>query len=527
MSAISQALNAGHSVQDILRYLSQHNPQLARQVSAALNAGHSIDHVLNFIEKNGNRMGNLIPAKKQMNRSDNLYKTAQTSIHPSLTGAARFAGGVAGLAGGAYALSRAMPSILQRIQPGNTGITPNVPVPPSPPSPTSPQATNGIGGIQSSNIPQPPNVPSPQQPPITPVNVAPNVAQPPVTPQPQGVSTNLQPIFEKYKGLTDTIDKLRDKNDVTAIVAYLNKFGPAQVKKIEKEAGQPIEKVIEEYLKANPQPVAQAEAPKAEAEAKPIEKGSTVATPAGVGEVKEIRGNKALVEVDGKKHKFDKDELTPTDSTMPGFVPSEEDLFEHARDPFLGINMPGYKPKHLTHEEYLKSQENLKESEKARKKTAMRKQMEAKEKKERTEKFEKEMGPILKEHRERESERRKKELESIKGFSMEELDQLVDNGLEDAAHEIEQGIAKGQQYFTHTGQEWKAVGQSDVTEEGKEEYPTRGKAKGLSFQEVIEKYLPVQALFQRYKFLDPKISSDRFMKRLEKSIIDLLTPKES
>ncbi len=44
-------------------------------------------------------------------------------------------------------------------------------------------------------------------------------------------------------------------------------------------------------------------------ENKPIEKKSLVSSPQGIGEVREIRNGKALVEVDGKLHKIDSDEL--------------------------------------------------------------------------------------------------------------------------------------------------------------------------------------------------------------------------
>lgn len=52
----------------------------------------------------------------------------------------------------------------------------------------------------------------------------------------------------------------------------------------------------------NPEEFEKKETPK-------IEKGSTVAAPQGIGEIKEIRNGKAIVEVDGKKHQVNEDEL--------------------------------------------------------------------------------------------------------------------------------------------------------------------------------------------------------------------------
>ena len=70
-------------------------------------------------------------------------------------------------------------------------------------------------------------------------------------------------------------------------------------KAIEKQAGMPFEQVVEQHKAFKPP---EPEAPK-------IAKNSSVIAPQGVGEVKEIRGENAIVEVDGKKHKVPVEEL--------------------------------------------------------------------------------------------------------------------------------------------------------------------------------------------------------------------------
>lgn len=61
-----------------------------------------------------------------------------------------------------------------------------------------------------------------------------------------------------------------------------------------------------------------------------IEKGSTVGSPQGIGEIKAIRNGKAIVEVDGKKHQVDEDELIQ--SPLP-----EKDLADLYEDLIGGI----------------------------------------------------------------------------------------------------------------------------------------------------------------------------------------------
>lgn len=60
----------------------------------------------------------------------------------------------------------------------------------------------------------------------------------------------------------------------------------------------------------------------------PIAKNDTVSTPHGIGEVKEIRNGKAIVEVDGKKHQIDEDELESSPLPEKELAQLHEDLIK-------------------------------------------------------------------------------------------------------------------------------------------------------------------------------------------------------
>ena len=316
MNAISQALGSGYTAQHILKYLSQQNPQLAQKINSALNAGHTIEHVLNYMSRHQKNMGKLIPEKDQVNPSSNLYKTAKNQIHPSLTNIAKIAGTTALAAGGAYALSRSAPQLLQSLQglPSQQlgqSIGSQIPT-------ASSQLTSPTSGMQT-QVPNNTQIPQQtQQPPVNPV--AGNIPQVTQSEQPK---VNFGEFLDKFKTKEKVDELIKLGNGPEIVGAYLKKFYPQLVKDMEKEAGDTVENVIGRYAEEKqnaPQEQkgiepegkkldVSKETPEIKSETKTIEKNATVASPQGVGEVKEIRGDKALVEVDGKLHKVDLEDL--------------------------------------------------------------------------------------------------------------------------------------------------------------------------------------------------------------------------
>ena len=353
-----QALGSGYNAKQILSYLSQHNPKLAAQVSSALNAGHTIEHVLNFISRNEKKMGKLAPQKSQ---TGNIYKQAQSSIHPSLTGMAKFAGTAALAAGGAYALSRAAPQLFGRgaipgaqqtagqigftppSQPGPT--SPGISVIPKPPqapqsqtampqntgtAPNSGSGPLGMGGISPVQQNQPQAINQASQPPLG-NQVAPNIPQSQPVAQPQGI-VNPKEYLER-RGLLKTVnDSLSRKNTPEQVAIEIGIKGngkssidpellaniDAYAKEAKTEQGPMVEQPSQELYKGQ------------EAERQPIEE-NIVVSPQGIGEVVTSRNGKSIIEVDGKKHQVeDKDLLKPPKEAaiealelIKGFTPEE------------------------------------------------------------------------------------------------------------------------------------------------------------------------------------------------------------
>lgn len=337
MTAIVQALGAGYSAKQILSYLSQHNPRLAQQITTALNAGHSLDHVLNFISRNEKRIGKLVPEKAAS--AGNLYKEAQANVHPALRGIAQFAGTAAALTGGAYALSRAMPNSLMQtaIQPSQ--ILPALPQQSGLPAPQQQLGLPSPQQMQGNVNPQP-SPTAPTQP------GAQTVPQPQQTQSLQsGTKTvNVHEVLNRHDSLAKIDNLIKSGNGPKEVSGFFRKFHSQIVKNIEKEAGLPFEKVIEDYIISVPQqpkeqiPTGQnqlksnelvepenkvaspelaqnlkkpfEESPSIANEPQKIDKDSLVSTPHGVGEIKsDIRGGQAIVEVSGKKYKVDVDEM--------------------------------------------------------------------------------------------------------------------------------------------------------------------------------------------------------------------------
>lgn len=319
MNPIFQALNSGYPADEILNFISKAIPQMGAGIKKAKSYGYPAQQILGFISKNfetEDRRGMSESERHAVNRRADAER-AKYGLKAAATafGAAVVTPLAASAARGA--LSRALPTNLANMLNPGTSQAGAGPAAASGIAQISPGAV-GIAQPASAamqGMPQQANLPqfSTQQPPVAPVNVAPNISQVAESVQPQGISGNLGDVLVKHTS-KDQIDKLiASGNGPKEVAGFLEKFKPKEAKAIEKEAGQPLEKVVEEYLKANPQ---QQAAQKAEevtapepAEEKPIEKGSTVATPAGVGEVKEIRNGKAIVEVDGKKHAVDENEL--------------------------------------------------------------------------------------------------------------------------------------------------------------------------------------------------------------------------
>lgn len=314
MTAFLTALGSGISAKKILEYLMRKSPQLAPGITQALASGLSADKVLKFFSKDRNfekvkesmqkeysLENNANPLVQGENiRSKNLApdmaSTLQRNIGPAL--------GTAAAAGTSYALSRAIPSILQSTGAFN----------PEAKATDSMQKTPEIPATNESSFNLPSNV------------VEGNITQNENAIQPEIKGINPEELLSKFS-LTSHVDKIaKNVKDPSQIAAVLYSQFPGEMSKMQKEAGKPMEEVIGEYLQ---QPKKEAlpttnelvepqqkaiekkftDALPEEKEERRIAKQDTVATPQGIGEVKEIRNGKAIVEVDGKKHQVDEEDL--------------------------------------------------------------------------------------------------------------------------------------------------------------------------------------------------------------------------
>lgn len=329
VAQITSALSNGFTSSQIISFLVKQFPSHSKQIKKAISQGFTAEQVIKYLSG-----GKKSLAEDQPEGNTEYQKTRNMDIsrRENVTNTALKGAGAGALAiGGSLAAPMAMQA-LQRAAPqlvGPSAIT-NTPgaaqmgLPPN-------QAQLQSLGTPSAN---------PQQPPVS--TTLPQSTQPA---QSQGIGINAKEILSKYPGFESKVnDMVRSKNTPEAIAQYFKQFNASQTKKLEKETGQPIEAIISEYLsqspdlQANVKPALQ---PEISEEKKPltreealgkfrdkiiekelgptevpkpiepikIEKGSTVSSPQGVGEIKEIRNGKAIIDVDGKKHQVEEEDL--------------------------------------------------------------------------------------------------------------------------------------------------------------------------------------------------------------------------
>lgn len=337
MNPIFQALGQGYNAQQILKYISQAIPGMAKSIAKATGSGYSSKQILGFLSKNfetEDRTGMSESQRHAANKRSDAERTKYGLTMAATAVAAPIAASVAG-----NALSRALP--VSPLPSGGQSPHTNNPIfpggnnsnmPTGAQIPISPQQKLPQGISSSLPIPS-----SPSPPPAS--GLPNNISQPSQIQQSKG---NISSVLNGKPGVQSKIDDLisSGNNHPTAIAGYFKKFHPTEVKRLEKESGSTIEEVISDYLSTKqtsvandnietinpgpvntpieqenqsvlPQEIAEIlENPEELTESEPkIEKNSIVASPIGMGEIKEIRNGKAIIEVDGKKHQVSEDDL--------------------------------------------------------------------------------------------------------------------------------------------------------------------------------------------------------------------------
>lgn len=303
---IASALSQGFTAQQVINFLMRQFPNQSKKIKKAISAGYSAEQVLGFLSGGNKELAKAEMGTEQARTRQKDIQGREDVTKGALKGlgtAALAAGTVIGAPIAGQALQRASPMAMQALQRAAPQLL-------------GPNAVTQIPGAKQTQLPQGlqpiqgAGITSSQSP------VAPNLSQQPAPIQPEVKTIDIKESLKNYPGFESKInDLLKTKNPPEAIAAYFKKFNAGQTAKLEKEIGKPIEEIVLEYIASNPtealqepnvKPIDIEEQPQ---ETPKIEKGSTVASPQGIGEIKEIRNGKAIVEVDGKKHQVNEDEI--------------------------------------------------------------------------------------------------------------------------------------------------------------------------------------------------------------------------
>ena len=367
MNSIFTALSQGYTASQVLNFLSHSIPKLGKSIKKAQNFGYDANQILGFLSKSSNTSFNPGMSESEIHAA-NKRQDAQLTKYGLIAGGAIAASPLAAAAARG-ALSRALPGHLKPTSPGLPGPigTTNIGASSTLPSPSAPIQQQPQSINLEQNFPQqPPTNVSPD------IQVMGNQAQinslPGVQTQPSATNitqpTSSSQVSNLQRDPKINIDKIKNlgedgriKNLIEGglptqdIAALLKSVMPKDKYKALEASEGGIEGAIEDYASElqrsiAQQPVAQlnepnqmpemisaepiigAEFPKEElkTETKPIEKNQIVSSPQGIGEVKEIRNGKAIIDIDGKKHKVDVEELDPLEFTEEEVADAYNDL---------------------------------------------------------------------------------------------------------------------------------------------------------------------------------------------------------
>ena len=370
---ITKALSRGFTSKQIIDYLLKKFPNHSDKIKEALAAGFTVDQVVKYLgggKKALNQMAPISSTETGVNSEFAQIRQKQTEKNKAenqvvTAGAAGLAGAGLGASMASSALTRAVPSNLLGYIPGtrpgpqSNPLTSQSPMGPGPNSP-------GINVMPQA--PKPPMAASPNQP--TPQSIP----RPPQPIQPQR-DVNKSVDIIKSTGHEATVKNLLEgglsPTDIKDTLGQI--MGKKKLKELEKETGG-IEQAIEDYASTIvqklqetpletaeipneqsttdllPKPTEFVEEPIEEEKPKPIAKKETVATPQGIGQIKEIRNGKALVEVDGKLHKVEESDLVQSPLPMEELADLHDNLIkgieQHTgKEVSKNVEWAGYDPK--------------------------------------------------------------------------------------------------------------------------------------------------------------------------------------
>lgn len=298
-SPILKALASGYSADMIVKMLIKQFPQHASKIQQAVNMGFGPADILKYLVGGRKELMNDKSSLTEHEKSANLDEQRRGNVEKAALGVG--AAGLAGIAGigmlGRTA-AQALPSTIPPIQP----------IPPAG-IPTTQQAINQQAiqrAVPGTGIPQPTSqiaaqsAMQPQQP------VPPNAAQPSLQPQ-QAISgaqaipqPNQSVQLAQKANLMPHIEELQKRyQDPKQIAALLYQSFPKEMKKLQEDAGKPMEEVIADIVQTAQR---SSESPaSSSSEGRLI--GSEVVTKNGdIGKISKISGETGQLETEeGKK----------------------------------------------------------------------------------------------------------------------------------------------------------------------------------------------------------------------------------
>lgn len=367
MNPILSALNSGHSAEEVLQYMSKAIPGIAEPIKRASRLGYNTQQILGYLSKSVAPRQTKGMSESEIHAQNRLEDSQR--VKNGLTIAASAVASPIAANAARSALSRALPAAVQSLSP-STGQT-SIPST----SGVAPGAASNTQGMLAQPQQQNP-LPNPSQPPVN----GTNIPQQQALPLAEVNSTDVL----KSANFTSKIDPMIDSgNDAETISAFYKKFNPQAVTQIEKQAAKPFEQVVSEYIQSRtatkppeemPPETGGQEPPKLPRPAPPTRvsgtsslsrksiqetfdkatppaKGYIVETPDGIGEVKEIRNGKALVEVDGKMRKMLEEELMSPGIPQQDLATLHDELIEGikretGKEVSRHVETAGYDPEH-------------------------------------------------------------------------------------------------------------------------------------------------------------------------------------
>ena len=325
--------------------MSKAIPEIVEPIKKASRMGYNTQQILGYLSKSVTPRNTKGMSESQIH-AQNRIEDNQRAKHGLSIAAAAVAAPIATTAARS-ALSRALPLPLKNAIESTVN--------------TNAQQNLGADSQNSMSIPQQQEQPQQQNPLTNPSQPPSNtniVQQQQALPQAEVKTIDPTQILSNTNTLGKVNDLIATGNNPEAIGAFFRKFQAPVVKQVEKEAGKPFEEVISEYIQKQPPPEASAEGAKPEPKSpispettqKPI-KGAIVETPDGIGEVREIRNGKALVEVDGKMRKMLEEELMEPGLPQKDLADLHEELIEGikqqtGKEVSRHVEWAGYDPEH-------------------------------------------------------------------------------------------------------------------------------------------------------------------------------------